>query len=105
MISAGLGDLHPPVKGAPDYEKVVGAFQSKQAKILSAQADAIRTNALAEAQATNILNSALADAARRKVDAVARAGLFTNQIPAFAAAPSVYAERAYLQTFLRSTAN
>jgi regulator of protease activity HflC (stomatin/prohibitin superfamily) len=105
LISADLGDLHPPVKVAPDYEKVVGAYQGKQAKALAAQADAIRTNALAEAQATNILNNALADATRRKMDALARAGLFTNQLPAFAAAPSVYAERMYLQTFLRSTAN
>jgi hypothetical protein len=39
------------------------------------------------------------------VGALAQAGLFNNQIPAFAAARSVYAERAYLQTFARATAN
>jgi hypothetical protein len=39
------------------------------------------------------------------VGALAQAALFTNQIPAFKAAPSVYAQRAYLQTFVRATAN
>ena len=42
---------------------------------------------------------------RGEVGALAQAALFTNQIPAFKAAPSVYVERAYLQTFVRSTAN
>jgi membrane protease subunit HflK len=105
IISAGLEDLHPPVKVGPDYEKVVGSIQTKQAKILAARADAIRTNAQAEAQATIALNLAKADSASRVIDAVARAGLFTNQIPAFRTAPSVYAQRAYLQAFARATAN
>jgi len=105
IISVGLQDLHPPVKVAPDYEKVVAALQTKQARILAARADDIKTNALAEAQATSILNKANADRQAREVGALAQAALFTNQIPAFQAAPSVYSERAYLQTFVRSTAN
>ena len=40
-----------------------------------------------------------------EINALAQAGLFTNQIPAFQAAPAVYAQRAYLQTFARATAN
>ena len=105
IISVGLGDLHPPVKVAPEYEKVVAAIQTKQAKILSARADDIRTNALAGAHATNLLNKASAERLAREVGAVAQAALFTNQIPAFETAPAVYAERAYLQTFARATAN
>jgi len=105
IISVGLRDLHPPVKVAPDYEKVVAADQTKQAKILAARADDIRTNALAGAQAVSILNKANADRTAREIGALAQAALFTNQIPAFEAAPSVYAERAYLQTFARATAN
>ena len=35
----------------------------------------------------------------------ARAALFTNQIPAFEAAPSVYEQRAYFQMFADATAN
>ena len=105
IISAGLQDLHPPVKVAPDYEKVVGAVQTKRAKILAATADAIRTNALADAQALTIVNRAKAERTSREIGALAQASLFTNQIPAFLAAPSVYAQRAYLQTFARATAD
>ena len=58
IVSVGLGDLHPPVKVAPEYEKVVGAIQTKEAKILAARADDIRTNALAGAQAVSLVNKA-----------------------------------------------
>jgi regulator of protease activity HflC (stomatin/prohibitin superfamily) len=105
IISVGLQDLHPPVKVAPDYEAVLSALHKKRAAILSAKADAIRTNAMAEAQATTLVNRASAERVEREMGAVAQAGLFTNQIPAFEAAPSVYAERAALQTFVRATAN
>jgi regulator of protease activity HflC (stomatin/prohibitin superfamily) len=105
IISVGLQDLHPPVKVAQDYEKVVGAQQMRLAKILEARADAIRTNGVAQGQAVTILNNAHADQVAREVGAVAEAGLFTNQVPAFRAAPSVYVQRAYLQTFARATAN
>lgn len=105
IVSVGLQDLHPPVKVAPEYEKVVAAVQAKEAKILAARADEIKTNALAAAHATTITNQASAEAMGRVVGALAHAALFTNQIPAFRAAPSVYALRSYLQTFVRATAN
>jgi len=105
IVSVGLQDLHPPVKVAPDYEKVIGAIQSKAAKILAARADEVKTNALAEAQATNIINIASASRTRREIDALAQAALFTNQIPAYKAAPAVYVQRAYLQALANSTAN
>ena len=53
----------------------------------------------------NIVNKASAERTAREISALAQAALFTNQIPAFEAAPSVYTERAYLQTFARATAN
>ena len=99
ILFVGLQDIHPPVKVAGDYEKVVGAEQTKLAKILDAQADAIRTNALAEAQAFTTTNVAIAARQQLEVQALASAALFTNQIPAFAAAPSVYRQRAYFQDF------
>jgi len=40
-----------------------------------------------------------------ETSAFARAALFTNQIPAFAAAPSVYKQRIYYQAFAQSTAD
>jgi modulator of FtsH protease HflK len=105
IVFVGLQDIHPPVKVAPDYEKVVSAIHTKQAKILAAQADAIKTNALAQARATNLLNTASAESTGRQLGALARAALFTNQIPAFEAASAVYAQRAYLDAFVRATAN
>jgi len=104
IIFVGLQDIHPPVKVAGDYEKVVGAEQTKLAKILDAQAAAIRTNALAGAEAFTTTNVADATRLRLSVSAWANAALFTNQIPAFAAAPSVYRQRKYLQTFADATA-
>jgi modulator of FtsH protease HflK len=105
VISLGLQDLHPPVKVAPEFQKVVSAIHAKEAKILGAIGDAIRTNAMADAQAATILNRASAERTSREIGALAEAALFTNQIPAFKAAPSVYAQRSYLQAFERSTAN
>ncbi|HEX3889508.1 MAG TPA: protease modulator HflK [Verrucomicrobiae bacterium] len=105
ILFVGLQDVHPPTKVAGDYEKVVGAEQTKLAKILNAKADAIRTNALAEALAFSTTN--VADAAREQleVSAFAHVALFTNQIPAFEAAPSVYKQRAYFKAFADATAN
>jgi len=105
IVFVGLQDIHPPTKVAGDYEKVVGAEQTRQAAILNAQALAIRTNSLAGAQAFATTNIAAATRQRLEVEAYARAALFTNQIPAYEAAPSVYRQRAYLKTFASATAH
>jgi membrane protease subunit HflK len=105
IISVGLQDLHPPVKVGPEYEKVIAAIHTKQARILAAEADAIRTNTLAGARAESVVNQASADGTYLKTLALAQAAIFTNQITAYLGAPSVYAPRAYLQTFVRATAN
>ena len=101
IIFVGLQDVHPPVKVAAAYEAVVGARQKREANILAAQAHAVRTNALAGAEAT--VRKRQADAVRQRLEAstLARAALFTNQIPAFQASPSVYSTRAYLQALAR----
>ena len=107
IIFVGLQDIHPPTAGevAATYEKVVGAQQTKLAKILDAEAGAIRLNALSGAQAFTITN--VADAKRTQLvsSKIAEAALFTNQIPAFAAAPSVYRQRLYAQAFADATKN
>lgn len=105
ILFVGLQDIHPPQKVAGDYEKVVGATQSKLAAILAARADEIQTNALARAAATNIVDVAGGNRTRTEIQAFAKAALFTNQIPAFEAAPSVYPEWKYLQTWARATVN
>ena len=104
ILFVGLQDIHPPVKVAPEYEKVVAARQQMQAKILVAEADAIRTNELAGAAAFTITNAAAAARLRLEQTALARAAAFTNQLPAFNAAPSVYRQRAYAQAFAAATA-
>jgi regulator of protease activity HflC (stomatin/prohibitin superfamily) len=105
IIFVGLQDIHPPTKVAADYEKVVGAAETRLATILKAEGEAIRATNLASAQAFTTTN--VAEAARQKfeVEAYAQAALFTNQIPADKAAPAVYRQRAYLQTFASATAN
>jgi membrane protease subunit HflK len=105
IIFVGLQDIHPPQKVAGDFEKVVGASQTKLADILAAQADDIKTNALVAATATNIIDVAEGDRTNTIINAWAKAALFTNRVPAYAAAPSIYMEREYLQTFGRATAN
>jgi regulator of protease activity HflC (stomatin/prohibitin superfamily) len=105
ILFTGVQDLHPPVKVAGDYEKVVSAEQDRIATNNFAQADAIRTNALANAQAFADTNQAQALELETELSAFARADLFTNQIAAYAAAPSVFRQRAYYQMFPDATAN
>jgi membrane protease subunit HflK len=107
IVFVGLQDIHPPTAGkvAETYENVVGAEQERLATNNFALADAIRTSALAEAQAFTLTNVAEASRIQKVSSAFARAALFTNQLPAFAAAPSVYRQRLYLQSFAAATKN
>jgi len=105
ILFVGLQDIHPPTPVAGDYERVVGAQQQMIAKTNNAAADAIRTNTLSGALAFTATNVAEAVRIQKQTSALARAALFTNQIPAFAAAPSVYKQRVYFQTFAAATAN
>jgi membrane protease subunit HflK len=107
IIFVGLQDIHPPTASdvAATYEKVVGAEQTKVSMILAAQADAIRTNALAEARAFTTTNDADARRVQLVTSKRAEAAAFTNQIPAFNAAPAVYRQRLYLENFAAATQN
>lgn len=103
VLFVGLEGIHPPVKVAGDFAKPVAQMQLSEADILIAHAMATRTNKLAEARAEELLNLALADRARREASAQAQTALFTNQIAAWQAAPSVYPQRLYLDTFVNAT--
>ena len=105
ILFAGVQDIHPPVKVAADYEKVVAAGQDRIADTNNAEADAIQTNALAGALAFANVNQARATRLQTELSAWARADLFTNQIAAYDAAPSVYRQRAYYDMFPAATAN
>jgi len=39
IVSVGLQGIHPPPEVAPDYQRVIGAVQEKQALVLKAEAD------------------------------------------------------------------
>jgi len=101
ILFVGLADVHPPVAVGAAYEKVVGAKQKLEAEILKARAYALRTNALATAAAYQMRQRAEAQSTARVLAAVANESLFTNQMAAYASSPSVYAQRAYLQTLAR----
>ena len=101
----GLQDIHPPTPVAGDFEKVIGAEQTRLATILAARAYAISNVMLAGAQAFTTTNIADATRMELEVSRYAEAALFTNRIPAFAAAPSVYKQRMYFQMFADSTRN
>lgn len=105
VLFVGLQDLHPPVKIAPEYQKVVSATHQKRAKIIAAEAEAISTNTLASAQALTLTNTAEAERIRLELTATARAAAFTNQIPAYRSAPGVYQQRLYARTFPRAIGN
>lgn len=105
ILFVGLQDIHPPVKVAHAYERVVGAMQSREAKILSGRAQAEQTNALATATAYRTVRNAEADRDRISSSAAARGASLTNQIPAYRAAPEVYMDRAYLQVITRNAGN
>ena len=100
----GLRDIHPPSDKdvAKSYENVVGAEQTRLARILEAEAAAIRTNNLAIPRRSPS-PIGRCQPLRTISSAYARAALFTNQIPAYAAAPAVYSQRQYLQGFATAT--
>ncbi len=105
ILFVGVQDLHPPVAVAGDYENVVAATQTKIALTNAAVAAAIQTNALAGAEAFADVNQAEVERRQTELAAFARADLFTNQIAAYEAAPSVYRQRAYFQMFPEATAS
>jgi regulator of protease activity HflC (stomatin/prohibitin superfamily) len=104
ILFVGLQDVHPPVSVAEAFEAVIGAEQTREAKILTAQGEAAKTNALASAEAQKVLDEAAAFAARRVAEAEAVGGQFQNRLNAFSAAPTVYPQRVWLQTFAKSAA-
>ena len=107
IVFIGLQDIHPPTASdvAASYEKVIGARQTRIATNLMAQAEAIETNSLADAIAFSTNSAAEAMRVQLETSAFANAALFTNEIPAYEAAPSIYKQRAYFKAFADATAN
>jgi membrane protease subunit HflK len=103
VMFVGLEDIHPPTKVAKIFEQVVGARETRESKILQAQAYAISTNAWANGESFKRVTVAQADQHVAITNSAARAMLFTNQEMAYAAAPGndgVYEQHAYLQALV-----
>jgi len=103
----GLEDIHPPSKVAKIFDEVVGAGQTRQSKILQAQAYAAATNNWAMGESSNRVLAAQAEQHGIITNAVARAILFTNQELAYSAAPGnkgIYEQRAKLEALVNNSA-
>jgi membrane protease subunit HflK len=104
ILFVGLQDVHPPVRVGAAYERFIGAKQKREAEILRARAYALRTNAMAMAEATRRRLDASADSIRKVSAAKATESLFTNQLAAYRASPEVYSGRARMQVLARAGA-
>jgi membrane protease subunit HflK len=107
----GLEDIHPPTAGkqklAEQFEKVIGAAEEREAKILTAKGNAIATNNWATGESFKRVNIAQAEKHGNITNAAARALLFTNQALAYSAAPGfkgVYEQQAYLAALIENSA-
>jgi regulator of protease activity HflC (stomatin/prohibitin superfamily) len=102
----GLEDIHPPTKVAKIFDEVVGAAQTRQSKILQAQAYAVATNNWAIGESAKRVQAAEAQQHGTITNAAARALLFADQELAYAAAPGqnghmgIYQQRAYLEALV-----
>lgn len=104
ILFVGLQDVHPPVSVAEAFEAVIGAQQTREAKKLIALGEASKLKAMTEGEVQKVQDTAGAFKARRIAEASAIAAQFENQRIALAAAPTVYPERIYLQTFAKAIA-
>jgi regulator of protease activity HflC (stomatin/prohibitin superfamily) len=106
VIFVGLEDIHPPSKVAKFFENIVGAAETREARILQAQAYSISNLASASAESSNRVWKAEADEHQAVTNSAARAMLFTNQALAYAAAPGadgVYEQRSRLEALVNGS--
>jgi modulator of FtsH protease HflK len=104
----GLEDIHPPTKVADVFEKVVGAAETRQSRILQAKAQAITTNATATGESFRRVTTAEADRHGAVTNSASRALLFANQALAYSAAPGnwgVYEQQAYFEALVGNSAD
>lgn len=105
IVFVGLQDIHPPTPVASTYEDVISTAERRVATNDMANAYATNNVLITGAQAFATNQMAQAVALQLETVASAKAALFTNQIPEFNAAPSVYEDRVYFQTFVDATRN
>ncbi len=104
ILFVGLQDIHPPVQVADAYESVIGATQERETKIHEAHSYRAERVPLAHAESVRRVSAASAARTAKIVRSAGTAGMFTNQLAAYAASPGVYQRRAYLDTIVNATA-
>ncbi|MBN8247855.1 MAG: hypothetical protein J0L84_10470, partial [Verrucomicrobia bacterium] len=109
ILFVGLQDIHPPagtktVPVAAAYQQVIGAISEKESRIYEAEGYRLETLPKAAAQAVARTNAAHAAATQRIQSALGRRAQFPGQLKAFAAAPKVYPQWAYLDALTNAIA-
>jgi membrane protease subunit HflK len=109
IVFVGLQDIHPPIgtkelKVAEAYEKVIGAEQEKESRILEADAYVLETVPLAKSAAAKTINDSKGVSAQKVAEASGRAAQFSSQLLAYQAAPKVFTTRNHLETFAKASA-
>jgi regulator of protease activity HflC (stomatin/prohibitin superfamily) len=112
ILFVGLEDIHPPTGGklkvAEKFEAVIGAAETREEKILTANAHAISTTNAATGESYKRVTEAQADQHGIITNAAARALLFANQQLAYSAAPGfkgIYEQQAYLAALVENSAD
>jgi membrane protease subunit HflK len=109
VVFVGLQDIHPPIGSkenqvAAAFEKVIGAEQDKESRILEAEGYAFEALPTAQANAAKTVNEAKAVSAQKVAEAAGRAAQFGHQLVAYRTAPSLFMARNYMDAFSRSAA-
>ncbi len=96
ILFVGLESVHPPVKVAESFEKVISAIQEKQSRVLKSQGEARVQMALARGKSSVRISDAEAYASRRSQVARATSERFGRQVEAYEKGGEVYLWREYL---------
>ncbi len=96
IIFLGFEAVHPPVEVAPDFEKVISAFQTKQQEIIGAEGQKKEIMSNAIAQKNVYIARAEATKFEREEIAEANAQRFKDQITAYEKGQNVYLLREYM---------
>ena len=92
----GIRSAHPPVQVADAFESVVGAYEEREAAILTAEAYTNRVVPAAVAEAERVRLEATSYSTRRSEMAQAEAVQFEKRRQAAAQSPSVFRKFSYL---------
>lgn len=96
IVFVGIGAVHPPLDVAEEFEKVVMAWQQKQALVLAKQGESAETIERARGTSKVLLSGAKAYKVSRVENAQASAERFSNQMVAYEKGKDVYLWREYL---------